>query len=955
MQDSKNISSYKDVSISGNGGVPLPSSFDEISTISEIHSKDLAADRQERVIRNAPGECCIHQLFAEQAAQTPDSTAVEFEGTSLSYRALDARANQLAHLLRDYNVGPDVRVGIFMDRSLQFVISILGTLKAGGAYVPLDPSYPSGRLQMMLEEAEATVLLSQPHLTDRVRTPDNCAVLTLEEQENHLDQKPEGPLSSETTSENLAYVLFTSGSTGRPKGVAMPHGPLVNLIDWQCQRSILSNGDRTLQFSALSFDVSFQEIFSTWCSGGTLILVSEETRHDASALLRLIEEKSVQRLFLPFVALQHITEIAQAKDLYPSSLREVITAGEQLKTVPSLQAFFRRLPHCTLENQYGPTETHVVTAYRLPSNVENWATLPSIGRPIPSAEIHLLDENRNPVDEGETGEIYIGGNCLAREYLNRPEQTEKQFLQNPFNDAADARLYRTGDLARYQSDGTLEFLGRADHQVKVRGYRVELGEIEALLNEHETVREAVVTPDQGNVQGNHSLIAYVIPQPEYSVNESTLQIYLEERLPEYMVPSSYVALENFPLTPSGKVDRKALSQLDKAPVVTNREEVVAPRTELEQVLVDLWEEALDKRPIGIRDDFFSLGGHSIMAAEMLVELSQILNRELPLSLLADTPTIEALAKKLEQEDSDRDWSILVPIRPQGTSPPLFCIHGGGMNVLRFRSLAQQLDENQPVYGLQWVGLDGRQVTPRIEALATEYLESLRSVQPTGPYRLAGHCFGGLVAYEIAQRLQKQGETVDLLVMFDAPNMTSTAVKPPTQNDRFRDVLPDSLSNPEELLYWIRRNLALRTRLHGYSALLTGRTIPREHQQHARGILERSWLVRAVNAISLSLGRKVPALGRPNYAVHMMEKAVGAYRPKSYDGKILFIHSGTEVGGYPERTFTDGMLGWESLRSKEFEYHHVNADHNGILDHPDTAEFLQSNLDAVSETVSDDLH
>lgn len=898
-----------------------------------------------------PSDGCrsIPDLFSAQVARTPEAVALEFGGTAVTYRALEARANRLAHYLQRQGVGPDRRVAILLERSVEFVVSILAILKAGGAYVPLDPSYPRGRLQVMLEEAGATVLLTQEALSDVLDVPSGCTVLSLTPDAPLFDEEPETVPRVDASPDHLAYVLFTSGSTGRPKGVAMPHRPLVHLIEWQARRSGLGVGDRTLQFSALSFDVSFQEIFSTWCSGGTLVLVSDALRHDARALLRLLDERAVHRLFLPFVALQHIAEVAQAEDLYPSSLREVITAGEQLKTVPSLRAFFRRRPDCSLDNQYGPTETHVVTAYRLPADPADWATLPSIGTALPSARTYLLGEDRRPVPTGETGELYIGGDCLARGYLGRPDLTAERFLPDPFRDVPGARMYHTGDLARAHPDGTLEFLGRADHQVKVRGYRVELGEIEALLNGHEQVREAVVVPNRGGAQGNQSLVAHVVPQPGGAVDGSALRAHLQAQLPDYMVPAAYVERHAFPLTPSGKVDRKALSRLGVPSAPAARGPVAPPRTEMERMLVDLWEKALDVAPVGVTDDFFGLGGHSIMAAEMLVELSALLDRELPLSLLADTPTVEALAQKLERDDIADGWSPLVPIRATGSRPPLFCVHGGGMNVLRFRSLAQQLDADQPVYGLQWAGLDGRRVSDRIEDVAEMYLTSIRAVQPEGPYRLAGHCYGGLVAYEIAQRLRRTGQTVELLVVFDAPNTLSTDVVPLSRNDASRDALSHNLSSPRKLVHWVRRRLALRTRLRAWSTLIPGRSLPGNAQPATRRMIERSALIRYGNALALLLGRKVPVAGRPNYAVRTMERAIGRYRPAPYDGELVLVHSGTDVGGYPERRFTDGMLGWASAPVGAIRPLRVEADHTGIIDHPETAEALREQLDALDPT------
>ena len=891
-------------------------------------------DGPRRSVRPSTGRG-IHDLFARQAARTPTAIALEFEGTELSYRALEARANRLAHWLQGAGVGPDRRVAIFLERSVSFVVAILATLKAGGAYVPLDPAYPAERLQMMLEEAGPTVLLAQSSLSDRLTAPEGCSVLSLDTDLSLVDAQPDTTPPSATTPDHLAYVLFTSGSTGRPKGVAMPHGPLVRLIEWQCRRSALGVGDRTLQFSALSFDVSFQEIFSTWCSGGRLVLVSEATRRDAVSLLRLMEERQIQRLFLPFVALQHIADIAQAKDRYPSSLREVITAGEQLKIVPSLQAFFRRCPDCSLENQYGPTETHVVTAYRLPADVATWATLPSIGRPIPSARIYLLDEALQPVPEGTPGELYVGGDCLAREYFNQPDQTAERFRPDPFRAVPGARMYRTGDLARSQPDGTLDFLGRADDQVKVRGYRVELGEIEAVLAEHDSVREAVVVPDQGQAQGNQRLTAVLILQPDAGLNPEALRAHVSGRLPDYMVPAAFDAVDTFPLTPSGKVDRRALaSRPPRAP--SQSRTVTPPRNDLERVLVELWEKALNVRPIGIRDDFSSLGGHSILAAEMLVELSSIIGRDLPLSLLADTPTIEALAHKLQSGQDQAGWSILVPIRPQGRKSPLFCVHGGGRHILRFGALAQLLPADQPVYGLQWAGLNGAEVPSSIESVAELYLASIQAVQPTGPYLLAGHCYGSIVAYEMARRLQEEGERVELLAMMDPAGIGPRAEPMPSAVRELRSLLSETGVTFKDGLQRLKTLLALRTRIAVLRALLGGSPLPASLRSQMRTLPGMAEMYRA-------FGRKLPVEIQERYARQVMIRALRQYRAAPLTVPTLVLHRGPEAEFSPPATDSENDLSTYQIDTN---------DHDAIVHHPDTVRHLTSHLAAAHRRIGE---
>ncbi len=561
-----------------------------------------------------PRDLCIHHLFEEQVKRTPDAPALICAGEELSYLEVNRRANQIAHQLQSLGVGPDVPVGICLKRSINLVVGMLGILKAGGAYVPLDPAYPQERLALMLKDAQAPILLTQTELASslpaeqrKIVCLDQCAATEA------LEHNP----VRGATAQSLAYVIYTSGSTGQPKGVAMAHQPLVNLIWWQLKNSSLAKGDRTLQFSSPSFDVSFQEIFSTWCSGGVLVLIDEQLRHDASGLRRFLHEQKINRLFLPFIALSQLAESVSDQDPLPSGLREVITAGEQLRITAKIAALFEKLPGCVLYNHYGPTESHVVTSFALEGPPSSWAPLPPIGRPIANTQIHLLDEKHNAVPAGETGELYIGGECLAHGYLHRPDLTAERFIPDPFSLEPSARLYKTGDLARYLPDGNIEYIGRADQQVKIHGYRVELGEIETVLGTHPAVRECVVVARE-DVPGQKRLVGYVVLQPGWEVTITGLRHALEEKLPDYMVPSSFACwLEALPVTPSGKVNRLGLPAPDQ-----NRprldEKFVAPSNDTEERLAAIWREVLSLKQVGTQDNFFELGGNSLMVGCQVV-------------------------------------------------------------------------------------------------------------------------------------------------------------------------------------------------------------------------------------------------------------------------------------------------------------------------------------------------
>ena len=462
--------------------------------------------------RDSAKKKCVHQLFEEQAEKTPDVIAVVFENQQLSYQELNQQANKVAHYLQRLGVGPEVLVGVSLERSLKMVVAILGILKAGGAYVPLDPSYPKVRLAFMVEDSGAPVLLTQERLIERLPERIPC-VVCLDRDWEEIAKESDQNLDSQAAAENLAYVSYTSGSTGRPKGIAMSHHPLCNLLVWQVENFTPPLPATTLQFASLSFDVSFQEIFATWCSGGTLVLIPEELRRDPVGMLHCLQDQSVERLFLPFVALHQLAEVADQERAAPKSLREIITAGEQLHITPPISALFSRLSHCKLRNQYGPSETHVVSAFTPAGSPSDWPPLPSIGRPIANSKIYILDQYQKSVPIGVTGELWIGGAGLARGYLNRAELTAEKFIPDPFSDECGARLYKTGDLARFLPDGNIEFLGRIDHQVKIRGFRIELGEVEAALGKHPGVRQtAVVTRE--DIPGNRQLVAYVVPHKQ---------------------------------------------------------------------------------------------------------------------------------------------------------------------------------------------------------------------------------------------------------------------------------------------------------------------------------------------------------------------------------------------------------------------------------------------------------
>jgi amino acid adenylation domain-containing protein len=594
-------------------------------------------------------EKCVHELFEEQAALAPDADAVVYGGARLSYRELDEHSNRLARLLRRRGVRCDDVVGVCAERSPEMMVAVLAVLKAGAAYLPLDPEYPQERLAFMLEDSGVRVLLTHERLDERL--PRGGRVehrIRLDADWHEAASEDGGALTKVALPESLAYVIYTSGSTGTPKAVAMPHRPLVNLVGFQRGRSRASARPRTLQFASLSFDVSFQETFSTLASGATLVLIGEEARRDSAALLGVLREERVERLFLPFVALHYLAETIGREGEPPPSLREVNTAGEQLKITRAVRSMFAALPGCVLDNHYGPSETHLVSAFRLEGDAADWPHLPPVGRPISNTRLYVLDQRLRPVPVGVAGELYVGGECLSRGYLKRPGATALRFVPDAFGNEAGGRLYKTGDLVRWLAAGELEFLGRADHQVKIRGFRVEPGEIEAALREHASVGDAVVLARE-TAGGEKRLAAYVVGAGVGAApGVGELRGYLREKLPEYMVPAAFVVLEEFPLTPSGKVNRLALP----APGEARDEEArvyVAPRTPTEELLAGLWSEVLGVERAGADDNFFDLGGHSLLATQLMSRVREAFRIELPLRRLFESPTPAALAACVDAE------------------------------------------------------------------------------------------------------------------------------------------------------------------------------------------------------------------------------------------------------------------------------------------------------------------
>ncbi|KGM27069.1 hypothetical protein KS18_16875 [Photorhabdus luminescens] len=693
---------------------------------------------------------CIHHLFEQQVAKNPDAAALIYEEQTLSYAALNARANRLAHQLIELGVEPDQRVAICVTRSPARVVALLAVLKAGGAYVPLDPSYPGDRLAYMLTDAAPSVVLADN--AGRTALGEQAlAGLTALDPTILSDQPDNNPQVPELTSRHLAYVIYTSGSTGTPKGVMVEHCGLVNLIGEKITQFDIHADSRLLQFASFGFDASVWEIMMALCGGATLDIPVDTVRQDPLRLWRYLEEQRVTHACLTPALLR------DGADLPAITIKPTLILGGEAPSAVLLQALHGR---ATLFNAYGPTEITVcATCWRCPPDYTD--VLIPIGRPTANSRIYLLDNHGQPVPFGAVGELYIGGAGVARGYLNRPDLTAERFLADPFSDEPDDRMYRTGDLARYLPDGNLVFVGRNDQQIKIRGFRIEPGEIEARLTEYPVVREAIVLA-LGDGQDKR-LVAYVAA-PEDNGLASQLHRHLRVLLPDYMVPAAFVRLDAFPLTPNGKLDHRALPAPDQNAFA--RQIYEAPQGETEIALAAIWRELLGVERIGRHDNFFTLGGHSLLAMRM-INLAAERGLICSLNNLFQFPVLAELVAEITSDPLSQ-WQIsAIPVRPDGTEPPLFFVPSGMDDYSYVFGLAQHIQADYPIYALPWPSINEEPVST-IEALATRMITFMKAVRPEGPYRIYGYSSGGILAYAIAQQLLHAGETVNFLGLIDTP-------------------------------------------------------------------------------------------------------------------------------------------------------------------------------------------
>ncbi|MGI4806439.1 MAG: non-ribosomal peptide synthetase, partial [Janthinobacterium lividum] len=877
---------------------------DDLSRISSEPTKTLVPQQKNISKRSiAVNAQQLPEIISLSLKKHAVKTAIRFQNNEISNEELLSRSNQMAALLLSKGVRKGNLIGVSLDRSIEMIVSLLAVLKAGAAYIPLDPNYPQERINYMLQDAEAGFLLINQKYNGKFTS--SAQVILLEDALQEMVTYPAENPNVEVNGLDLAYVLYTSGSTGKPKGVQIEHHSLLNLLQSIQKWPGITADDRMLALTTISFDIAGLELFLPLINGATIILADAQTSKNGQTLFQLIKNEKVSLIQATPATFRLLLD-ADWKTKFPI---RIFCCGEAMQ--PDLAE--KLLPVCaSLYNMYGPTETTIYSTGKQIFDNE----LITIGFPIDQTQIYILDENYQAVPHGEIGEIFIAGDGVARGYLNKPDLTAARFYDDPFDKIPGNKMYRTGDLGRFLQNNEIEYLGRADHQVKIRGHRVELGEIEALLSKQEKIVQTVVIVRE-DLPGNQQLVAYIMaPSVNKNIEQQWISIWkiaLKEALPPFMIPAQMVLLDDFPLTPNNKIDRKALPKpADLA--AANMAKITAPRTSVEKMVADIWCEVLGRSFISIYDNFFEIGGHSLLAVQIMNRIEKETGKRLPLASLFESSTIEALALLLQMDGESITWDALVPIKPKGNKTPLYIVHGAGLNVLLFNTLAMNLNPEQPVYGLQAKGLNGvDEPLDKLEDIAAYYVSEIAKHNPNGPYVLAGYSFGGTIAYEMAKQFQAMGKKIKILALFDSYASQTELAYP-----KYIRILHK---------FW---NYCCRF---FYTFVLMAQnpadTIRYKSETIQRKLTTLYWKLKKQNQQS-------GFLGYSHKIDEMNKKAAEAYQITPYNGKIDLFRAKVRTYYMKDPDY----LGWKKFALKGVQIHNIPGDHNYIFAPPNDKEFAQ---------------
>ena len=922
----------------------------------------------------------VPNLISGWGERSPKQIAIRQGTSSWSYGELVEKATAIASYLLSQGIKPGDAVAVSGSRSFGLIVSILGILRAGGVLVLIDSQLPAQRRQVMLSESEASCLLwvssesnteTQAISTEQIN-PNTAEIigsknLVVRNLQEFPTIRPDDP----------AYIFFTSGTTGLPKGILGCHKGLAHFLSWQRQTFEISTTDCIAQLTALSFDVVLRDIFLPLTSGATLCLPAPESNLSANQVLPWLVQQQITILHtVPTLAKTWL--INRPEGLRLTQLRWVFFAGEPLSY--QLVNQWRRAFSAAgkLVNLYGPTETTLAKCYyQVPP--ETLEGIQPIGTPLPETQALIFSRKNLLCGLGEVGEIVLRTPFRTLGYINALEKQLQHFCPNPYSNDKDDILYYTGDLGRYRLDGSIEILGRADRQVKIRGVRVELEEVEARLIKDPNVREAIVTVHEENK--TKRLVAYLVPQPEETIQVKELRQSLRQQLPEAMLPSAFFLLKELPLTPNGKVDRRALPVPDYSNSLDNANEPDALLDELELQLVQIWQRVLGIPVVQVNDDFFDLGGHSLLAVQLFADIEKIFGKKLPLATLFQASTIKEIAQIIRQEDWLAPWKSLVAIKSTGTKPPLFSLHGGGGNLLVYRDLALALGEDQPVYGLQPRGLDGRlQPSNSIYEMAEFYISQIRQIQPQGPYYLAGLSTGGMIAWEMAQQLKQQGESVDLLMLFDTSGPGSVELLPLAPRILSVltwfgiDVMQRISNKPNKFKNYFKQNgfqstllkilakVGLTTAIQNEDRIIHAALVENNFNTMLKKYMEKSDQISPLEKwINLGLISLIRKSSHPFYAnvfcrglvrkskrnlpteitsVNLANvRARKAYKPKPLDVKAILFRASERPPGLR----TDPNLGWKKLALQGLETYEIKGNHTSIMYSPALAAKLKHHL------------